>query len=565
MNTTNKKRLLALLMIMVMAIPAIVPSFADTRHPFTDVSSTDWYNDAVAYCYQNNLMVGVASDRFDPAGTLTRAQFVTVLGRQAGVSKSNADYTQVFTDVDYSSWYGPYINWATDAGIVNGYGHGKFGPDDMLTKEQLATILYRYRQYNGEDVTFSGTPSSKYSDSAKVSNWARNYVNWGAANEVFYTPDNKLNPVSATIRAESAYAMYRLWCDDATAPGQALRDQVAAEVPSYLVDNTVRVIEAVNNDTQQAGTDSFLFFTDPHVWYNTWSSAKVMGSVFNHTGVKKLICGGDIATSYERSKSDCIASYTQSYWPNIKAILPSDAKHYMVHGNHDYYYTNPSTNKYAYLSESENHYYVMQAGPNQESYVNAVSGKNYYTFRNDTAKIEYIVLDTVLGKGSYNMEGAQIDWLIDRLAEVPAGYSTLVIGHIPVNPKMYSHNSSTSNLSVVQSVLEAYANRKNTTINIWDRNGYKHNRAVNFTWSQSYLIGYMAGHEHADNYRKDNGVNYITVCADVPFTDYVIGTGLARTAGTQSECAVDACVINTDTRTMNLYRIGAGNDLVINY
>lgn len=565
----RKKRLSLVIAVLLLGSLFSNPALAADMDSFTDVSRDAYYFQAVAWAADRGITKGTSETTFSPNEYCTRAQIVTLLYRFDG--EPIVESSIPFTDVQPTDYYYGAIQWAYGIGVTTGTSETEFSPDDPCTRAQVVAFLHRHK--GSPDYT----ATDKFLDVSSDAYYAQ-AVAWAESDNITLgTSETTFSPDEHCTRAQIVTFLYRyaesLGYDTSVTPQpepdmpytEVSSAEIASEVPSYLVDNTVRVINAVNQDLTQPGTDAFLYFTDPHVWFNTWSSADVMGSLFEHTGIKKLICGGDIATSYERNQSECIASFTDNYWTHISAILPPDARHYMVRGNHDYYWTNPYTDRYEYLSDTDVHYYVMQAGSNQESYVNSVEGKNYYTFSNDTAKIEYIVLSTVLGKGSYNIDGAQIDWLIDQLADVPAGYSTLVIGHIPVSAAMASYDESANNLDVVQEVLEAYANKKSTTIQIWDMLGYSHDRPVDYSWSQSNLIGYLAGHEHGDCFLSQNGVNYINVCADAPYTDVFVGTKLERTVGTQSECAVDACIINTEDRTMTLYRIGAGEDLVFSY
>ena len=118
--------------------------------PYQDVQQSDWYYSAVSFAYYNGLMNGVADTLFDPNGTMTRAMLVTVLWRLDGGS---ADGTSPYTDVPEGTWYTDGVIWATENGIVNGVGNGKFDPNGTVTREQIATILYRYAAYRGVDVS----------------------------------------------------------------------------------------------------------------------------------------------------------------------------------------------------------------------------------------------------------------------------------------------------------------------------------------------------------------------------------------------------------------------------
>ena len=117
-------------------------TFTETVLPFSDVDSGDWFYDAVKYVYDNGLMNGADGGIFDPYGATTRGQIVTILWRLEGSPVIN--YAMDYDDVVDSDWYAEAIRWASSIGIVGGYDDGNFGPEDAITREQMAAMLYRY-------------------------------------------------------------------------------------------------------------------------------------------------------------------------------------------------------------------------------------------------------------------------------------------------------------------------------------------------------------------------------------------------------------------------------------
>ena len=106
--------------------------------PFNDVKESDWYYESVKYAVENGIFKGVGDNSFSPDGTMTRGMFVTVLGRIAEIQASDYPWRDNFTDVDVSAWYAPYVVWAAENNITKGIGNGKFGPDVLVTREQMA-------------------------------------------------------------------------------------------------------------------------------------------------------------------------------------------------------------------------------------------------------------------------------------------------------------------------------------------------------------------------------------------------------------------------------------------
>ena len=149
----------------------------DWVNPFNDVKESDWFYEAIYYAHVNGLMNGVATDEFDPKGSMTRAMIVTILWRYEGSPETNGSN---FTDVKDGQWYSDAIAWANENGIVNGYGDGIFGVNDKITREQFAVILYRYAEYKGFDVSKTADLSG-FSDADKISDWALTAVKWAVA------------------------------------------------------------------------------------------------------------------------------------------------------------------------------------------------------------------------------------------------------------------------------------------------------------------------------------------------------------------------------------------------
>ena len=176
---------------------------------FTDVSETAWYKNSVDYAVEHGLMNGTGSNTFEPESTMTRAMLVTVLWRYANAPKPGAN---PFTDVPNGKWYTDAVAWAAENGVVNGVGDGKFEPDGSVTREQMATILYRYAQKVGID-TSKHTELSAFPDANRVSAYARAPMQWIVAEGVIggsrENGQDWLNPQGNATRAEVATILMR--------------------------------------------------------------------------------------------------------------------------------------------------------------------------------------------------------------------------------------------------------------------------------------------------------------------------------------------------------------------
>ena len=171
--------------------------------PFTDVTSGDWFYDAVAYVYDKGMMEGTTDTTFAPTMNLTRSMIAQVLYNLE--ERPEAPGAAGFPDVAAGAWYADAVNWAAARGIVKGYDTGAFGPEDSVTREQLAAILYRYAQVKGYDTTRGGMAVREFSDSASISDWAQEAMAWAVNAQVLSGKGNGvLDPQGTATRAEVA-------------------------------------------------------------------------------------------------------------------------------------------------------------------------------------------------------------------------------------------------------------------------------------------------------------------------------------------------------------------------
>ena len=183
----------------------------DAALPFTDVADTAWYADAVQYVYENGLMTGVSESEFAPDGTATRGQIVTILWRLAGSPVVN--YAMRYADMDEGAWYGEAVRWAASTGVVTGYTENSFGPNDAITREQLAAILYRYIKTQGQGFTGMWYFPLRYDDAASISDWADEAMHWCVMKGVLNgTGETTLSPQLTATRAQLA-AILRRFCE----------------------------------------------------------------------------------------------------------------------------------------------------------------------------------------------------------------------------------------------------------------------------------------------------------------------------------------------------------------
>ena len=195
------KRFGALLLALILTLSLSVTAYAAVEDTgFSDVAADAWYADAVTYVRDNGLMSGTSDTTFTPGGTMTRGMLVTTLYRMAGSpSLENEDLGYPFADVPGDAWYADGVYWARLAGVVGGYSEDQFGPDDPVTREQIAAILWRYA---GSPAAESGTD---FADEGSISAYAAQAVDWARANGIVNgVEDNRFLPQSSATRAQVA-------------------------------------------------------------------------------------------------------------------------------------------------------------------------------------------------------------------------------------------------------------------------------------------------------------------------------------------------------------------------
>ena len=187
----------------------------DVADVFNDVKSTDWFHDAVQYAYDNNIMSG-KGNRFDPAGNITREEFVQVLYSCSGKPEVTGT-SKTFPDVQKKAWYENAVLWASANNIANGNGDGTFGVGAKISRQDLALMLYKYAGSNGYDLTAEANLTEQFQDASKVSTYAKNALDWAVTQGIISgkgksgapRAELRLDPQGSATRAECA-AMMRM-------------------------------------------------------------------------------------------------------------------------------------------------------------------------------------------------------------------------------------------------------------------------------------------------------------------------------------------------------------------
>ena len=168
---------------------------------FTDVPEGKWFSDAVYYCRDKGYMAGRGNNRFDPNGTVTRGTITQVLYAMEG--KPKVSKSAGFKDVLNGKWYSDSVNWAASIGLVAGYSKVKFGPNDPITRQQMAAILYQYTKYKKYDISAKGN-ISKFKDSSSVTKYAVTPMKWAVGHGIISGTNKGLEPKGTATRAQIA-------------------------------------------------------------------------------------------------------------------------------------------------------------------------------------------------------------------------------------------------------------------------------------------------------------------------------------------------------------------------
>ena len=184
----------------------------ETGVSYDDVKDSDWFKKAVDYVTEKGLMSGIGEGKFAPTISTDRGMIVTILWRLEGQPSATAKAS--FTDVAQGEYYAEAVAWAAENKIVEGYGNGMFGPKDTITREQMASILYRYSKFKGYDTTQGGMAVREFSDYSKISGWALEDVTWAVnANLLSGVNESQLDPNGKATRAQVASILMR-YCED---------------------------------------------------------------------------------------------------------------------------------------------------------------------------------------------------------------------------------------------------------------------------------------------------------------------------------------------------------------
>lgn len=255
-----KKRIVSLLLVFCMVITLVpanvladeVKGLAETtagqtqtagttaakpENPFADVKSGSWYEAAVLYARANGFFDGTSATTFEPDGPMTRAMFVTVLGRMAGVEAADYAGATDFIDVAEGTWYAPFVKWAARYGITTGTGNGKFLPDGRITREEMAVFFVRYFETFDAMPKADTTVTTKPADLDEVSSWAQEAVGklWALGllngDGVNFAPKDKATRAQTAALCERTDRAVETWYSEPGVKSERVSVEPSAQTP----------------------------------------------------------------------------------------------------------------------------------------------------------------------------------------------------------------------------------------------------------------------------------------------------------------------------------------------
>ena len=269
-----RKRIISIVLCLCLLL-SLTPVLASaaSENPFTDVKESDWFYDAVLYALDKGLMQGTGAATFEPATDTSRGMIVTILHNLEGKPEAES---AGFEDVADGAWYAAAVNWAKANGVVKGYSDSAFGPNDPITREQLAVILYQYAALKGFELA-EGADLSAYADAESVHDWAAEGLAWANAEGLITgVKADTLAPLGKASRAQTATVFMRFCQRFGAAEAETVKVTFDLNYSGAAAPETV---EVVKGETVAAPKNPTRFgYT-----FNGWFTAKAGGVKYDFT------------------------------------------------------------------------------------------------------------------------------------------------------------------------------------------------------------------------------------------------------------------------------------------
>jgi len=260
------------LLLSVMAPAASAWRAVPSSNPFTDVHTHHWHHDYVSWAWINGVTTGTSPTTFEPESNVTRGQFATFLWRIAGRPQVNPSHR--FTDVPAGMYYTTPVAWAQANGIVQGISPTSFAPNDPITREQLAAMLFRYIRHIGGDISSSPGATNRFNDSGSISTWAGGYMSWAAHWSILGRGTDSLNPRGNARRSETVATlnrvvdMFSIDAIDLPPPPRTPTPPTPIEIPWHIRWGEQTFIRVTEHRTIE--TKYYIAHMEPGFVYSSW-------------------------------------------------------------------------------------------------------------------------------------------------------------------------------------------------------------------------------------------------------------------------------------------------------
>ncbi len=338
-------------------------------------------------------------------------------------------------------------------------------------------------------------------------------------------------------------------------------------LPSYYGEHLACVADRVRRLSAKCD-DAFFFITDLHVPSNNCVSGRILAKLITETGVKKVLCGGDIPEAFGNKASidRTVAAYREQW---LAAVEGAGGEFYPAKGNHDFTIKNSPTSQdgFTYSGMAAHDILMDTAAIKAKAVTNNDDPEScYYYVDFPKVHIRYIVADTTDSIRSdrtfwavqYGMGERQLNWLAEKaLSTIPAGWDVLVVHHIPVAGIVGGEDGGGKLFAPWRNIIEAYQNRGSVSIG---------GRVYDFSAAQGRLLCSLTGHEHAERQTHQKGIWHITEPCDAAYSDYIAGSLPwcrvlpPKKKGTVYEQTFDAIHIDRRRNALHFTRIGGGGN-----
>jgi len=330
------RKTIAIALVLLMVFTLFTPMALAGQHPFNDVADGRWYSEAVQFVYENGIMGGVGNNRFNPQGNLTRAEITALIFRLHHGRNANADDNRDnnFSDVAANRWFAPYVTWASNNNIDNGIGQNQFAPNRHASRQEFATMMFRYAQLAGQNTSVpSGFNLNQFTDHGQIASGSLDAMKWANYNGIITgRTTTTLVPQGTLTRAEAATIFMRFMnIGDQQPPVQQridLRDLMGVVYHEFLAQYGHLLGEFSYSDFW--GIVSFSF---PDVSLGLMVVNSIITSA-NTDGSSDLVHLGGIG--YKSTQNDIVATFGQ---PAARHYLPAITYYLIV-----YEYTLPDGN-----------------------------------------------------------------------------------------------------------------------------------------------------------------------------------------------------------------------------